>query len=1375
MKKTVSCLLSIFIFLNLFSYSASADIIPADGEDKATSLTRSEGEYTIYPLPQKVAYSDTSFTISNEVNLILDGAVDVSTRKFLQKILESRSIAYSESESIATGKTNILLGIKGSGEKVDAYFSEKVEYDASIFNGKEDPYVLVADQELEQKGLISILGEDSDAVFYGLATLKMIIEQTSGNEIRSLKVEDFADSKWRGFIEGFYGFPWSHEDRISLMRFGGKIKMNSYIFAPKDDKYHNSAWRTLYPQDELAKVKELVDVGHETKTQFVWAIHPGFSMINWNNYEAELQTLLAKLEQLYGVGVRQFGLFLDDISTTQSLADKEKHVKLVTDVANWAASKGDVKSLIYCPPFYNQAWTGTSGKPYLQALRNVPGNVEIMWTGKDVIGSVNTADNQWVKNEIGRDPYIWFNYPVNGYMKNRLLLGEVPMLEAGTHNFSGIVSNPLEQAELSKVALFGVADYTWNVDDFDAEQSWKNSFQYIEPEAAEEYKTIAYHMSDPSPNGRGVVFDESENIKEQLETFLEAFKKGTSLQEIGEGLTLEFDRILESIQGFKSKIKNDNLLDEIDPWINSLHYVVQSDKYAVEAAVALKDGNMNVAVEALVKATNSMADSKKFTRDVINDKPQTVEAGAKRLVPFASELIQQLDAQISNTLDPNNHSTLPQSSYGVLPDISKMVDGDLNTFVYIQTKQQNGDWYGIDFGKSIQVNDINIIQGRTDTDHDIFQRGQLEYSLDGQNWTKIGEEKSGAYIAETDIDLEARYIRYRLTHAGIPGGKPDLWTAVREFTVNTAKGRAGVYTNVDSLVNSSVTETDVSAKLSGISGITLKPLDYLGLQLSNLEMISDLILDRSSNEAVLEFSENGVEWQNVVQGSGVYPNAAYIRLINKGEEDIHFDLTTLQISYQKFTEPVVSHNYEGVYQGNLSAIFDGKIDGKVWFNGRQTPGRYVKVDMGGIVRVQNAGIVINDGEGDYFRQGDLQLSLDGVNWETIHTFSNPKDISKNFPEHVAPYRYLRVEVDNKPARYIRLYTTVDNAGWLALNEIFVNEGIEKPEMDNPAIQAVPQGKSGNEVAKAIDGQIATFYTQEGDSSSGNLNYKMSRYTELDQIRILQSPSSLSDAKVSIRDTEGWHEAGQLNQTYNIIDTSSFDFVLEMKLEWPSGKKPMIHEIILVPNDGKIPPVDLKLSTELKGHGTVSGGEPFSIQYGIKNVTDSVYAQDVIITYDPSLMELKTVSSLQKGINLLDTSEAAPGKVRLIVVSEGPDHAVKKDMMLLNLDFIAKVVSETITTSVTVSKAVMADGDGIEKEAGPSNIQVEIKADEHPPVNSGDLNGDGKVSIGDLAIAAAHYGKEQNSPDWQTAKRADINNDGKIDIMDLAAIAQNILN
>ena len=45
--------------------------------------------------------------------------------------------------------------------------------------------------------------------------------------------------KNRGFIEGYYGNPWSNTDRAELMRYGGDLKLNQYFFAPKDDPYHN--------------------------------------------------------------------------------------------------------------------------------------------------------------------------------------------------------------------------------------------------------------------------------------------------------------------------------------------------------------------------------------------------------------------------------------------------------------------------------------------------------------------------------------------------------------------------------------------------------------------------------------------------------------------------------------------------------------------------------------------------------------------------------------------------------------------------------------------------------------------------------------------------------------------------------------------------------------------------------------------------------------------------------------------------------------------------------------------------------------------------------------------------------------------------------
>ncbi|OUS71122.1 hypothetical protein B1748_27310 [Paenibacillus sp. MY03] len=58
---------------------------------------------------------------------------------------------------------------------------------------------------------------------------------------------------------------------------------------------------------------------------------------------------------------------------------------------------------------------------------------------------------------------------------------------------------------------------------------------------------------------------------------------------------------------------------------------------------------------------------------------------------------------------------------------------------------------------------------------------------------------------------------------------------------------------------------------------------------------------------------------------------------------------------------------------------------------------------------------------------------------------------------------------------------------------------------------------------------------------------------------------------------------------------------------------------------------------------------------------------------------------------------------------------------------------------------------------------------------GDLNGDGRLGVGDLALMTSlYYGKNQEGADWATYKKADLIDDGEIDIKDLRKLAQWIL-
>ncbi|WP_314586960.1 glycoside hydrolase family 2 TIM barrel-domain containing protein [Paenibacillus terrigena] len=102
----------------------------------------------------------------------------------------------------------------------------------------------------------------------------------------------------------------------------------------------------------------------------------------------------------------------------------------------------------------------------------------------------------------------------------------------------------------------------------------------------------------------------------------------------------------------------------------------------------------------------------------------------------------------------------------------------------------------------------------------------------------------------------------------------------------------------------------------------------------------------------------------------------------------------------------------------------------------------------------------------------------------------------------------------------------------------------------------------------------------------------------------------------------------------------------------------------------------------------------------------------------------------------------------------------------------------LQAAIDQAKAVanLSDTSKEQVEQAVSALTAALKAftDSMIQGKPGDLNGDGKYSIGDLAIVAAAYGKTSADPDWAKYKQADLNNDGQVDIKDLAILAQKII-
>ncbi|RAV20061.1 DUF4838 domain-containing protein [Paenibacillus contaminans] len=209
------------------------------------------------------------------------------------------------------------------------------------------------------------------------------------------------------------------------------------------------------------------------------------------------------------------------------------------------------------------------------------------------------------------------------------------------------------------------------------------------------------------------------------------------------------------------------------------------------------------------------------------------------------------------------------------------------------------------------------------------------------------------------------------------------------------------------------------------------------------------------------------------------------------------------------------------------------------------------------------------------------------------------------------------------------------------------------------------------------------------------------------------------------------------------------------------------------------------STLTTSSSSIPAGTPFKVNYGLSSVNQAVYAQDIQLDYDPAVMEFVSAKSLIEGVSIVETVKEPEGKLRLIVVSQGSEHAVTGNAQVAEITFKAKSLSKTASGAISITSAKLGDEQGNEIQAELSSISVEITAANPGGGDGGgdgggtgemnaDINQDGAVSIGDLSIMAAYYGIDNTSPNWEQAKKADVNKDGKIDIVDLAAVAKKIV-
>ncbi|KAM6132860.1 LOW QUALITY PROTEIN: protein O-GlcNAcase-like [Pterocles gutturalis] len=276
-----------------------------------------------------------------------------------------------------------------------------------------------------------------------------------------------------GVVEGFYGRPWSMEQRKLLFQWLSRWGLNCYMYAPKDELKHRLLWREPYTKQEAAGMRSLIEAAQEQGVEFVFAISAGQDMVFSSARDRLL--LQQKLRQglvqgslppcsllprdpssvpcpqVAAMGCCSFALLFDDIDPCMCQADRDVFPSLAqaqASVANEVYQElGQPSVFLFCPTEYCSSLCspGPGQSLYLLTLGQelLPG-IGVIWTGPKVVSrELSAVLLEEVEGVLRRRPVIWDNLYANDYNCRRVFLGPYTGRAPGLMSrLQGLLLNP---------------------------------------------------------------------------------------------------------------------------------------------------------------------------------------------------------------------------------------------------------------------------------------------------------------------------------------------------------------------------------------------------------------------------------------------------------------------------------------------------------------------------------------------------------------------------------------------------------------------------------------------------------------------------------------------------------------------------------------------------------------------------------------------------------------------------------------------------------------------------------------------------------------------------------------------------------------------
>ncbi len=261
-----------------------------------------------------------------------------------------------------------------------------------------------------------------------------------------------------GYIEGYYGQLLSWEDRSRILSNLEHNNLKSYLYCPKEDRFHRTFWRDSYPDSWLNAFSSFAREANTKGIEIIFGISPGINF----SLENDLQILFQNISSIKKSDIENFAILFDDLFIESSGA---LHAQIVNECIehfpeiNFFAVPQEYSSSQASPDIFSSKYLSEFNE-----LLNI--KVPIFWTGSYVVSKYSSEEEveTW-KNLFKRPLIFWDNYFANDYCGPKVILDSYQSLSFDSSKIlDGVMINPTGLIETDLICLDFLGQFLNNQD-----------------------------------------------------------------------------------------------------------------------------------------------------------------------------------------------------------------------------------------------------------------------------------------------------------------------------------------------------------------------------------------------------------------------------------------------------------------------------------------------------------------------------------------------------------------------------------------------------------------------------------------------------------------------------------------------------------------------------------------------------------------------------------------------------------------------------------------------------------------------------------------------------------------------------------------------